>query len=255
MKTVIKLLLIDLLIAQIIAPLLIAMPCALYQLLTAGTVDQAGLIEAIMIPAQLTGQILMTIYLWKTGYISKLRETWSHVSAPYLLLCVVAVLSAAIVVSAITDQLKWIPDIMEQSFDILQSGWGGILAITLVGPIFEELLFRGAITKTLLAHYSPTKAILLSALLFGIFHLNPAQMLPAFLVGILLAWSYYKTKSLIPCILMHIVNNSLSLYLTSKFPEAKYMDELISGAAYLTTVVLSLTLLLTTILLMNRKSD
>ena len=45
----------------------------------------------------------------------------------------------------------------------------GILAIAIIGPVLVELLFRGAITKALLQQYSPTKAILLSALLFGVF--------------------------------------------------------------------------------------
>ena len=38
----------------------------------------------IMIPAQLAGQIMMGIYLWKAGYISKKKATWLPVSAPYL---------------------------------------------------------------------------------------------------------------------------------------------------------------------------
>ena len=133
--------------------------------------------------------------------------------------------------------LDWIPNIMEQSFDILQSGWGGILAIAIIGPVLEELLFRGAITKSLLQQYNPTKAILISALLFGVFHINPAQILPAFLIGILLAWTYYKTGSLIPCILMHILNNSLAVYLSIQYPETENMDDLISGTPYL--IVLS----------------
>ena len=47
----------------------------------------------------------------------------------------------------------------------LQSGWGGILAIAIVGPVLEELLFRGAITHALLQQYNPTKAILILSLI------------------------------------------------------------------------------------------
>lgn len=233
MKTAIKLILIDLLIAQIVAPILIMIPCVIYLLVTTGNLDKAVLTQTIMIPAQLTGQIMMAIYLWKAGYISTEKATWSTVSVPYLICSLVAILTCGFVVSSLMSLLDWIPNIMEQSFDILQSGWGGILAISIVGPVLEEFLFRGAITKALLQQYSPTKAILISALLFGVFHINPAQILPAFLIGILLAWTYYKTASLIPCILMHILNNSLSVYLSIKFPEAENMDDLISGTPYL----------------------
>ena len=221
MKTAIKLVLIDLLIAQIIAPILIMIPCTIYLFVTTGNLDKVTLTQMIMIPAQLAGQIMMGIYLWKAGYISKKKATWLPESAPYLVCSAIA------------------------------SGWGGILAIAIVGPVLEELLFRGAITHALLQQYNPTKAILISALLFGVFHINPAQILPAFLIGILLAWTYYKTGSLIPCILMHVLNNSLSVYLSIKYPEAENMDDLINGTPYLIVLFGSILLFIGIILTMN----
>ena len=71
MKTAIKLILIDLLIAQIVAPILIMIPCTIYLLVTTGDLDKVALTQMIMIPAQLAGQIMMGIYLWKAGYINK----------------------------------------------------------------------------------------------------------------------------------------------------------------------------------------
>lgn len=251
MKTAIKLVLIDLLIAQIVAPILIMIPCTIYLLVTTGDLDKAVLTQTIMIPAQLAGQVMMGIYLWKAGYISTKKATWSPVSAPYLVCSGLAILTGGFIVSGLMGLLDWIPDIMEQSFDILQSGWGGILAIAIIGPVLEELLFRGAITKALLQQYSPTKAILISALLFGVFHINPAQILPAFLIGILFAWTYYKTGSLIPCILMHVLNNSLAVYLSFQYPEAKNMDDLISGTPYLIILSGAVLLLIGSVLTMR----
>lgn len=251
MKTAIKLVLIDLLIAQIIAPILIMIPCTIYLFVTTGNLDKVTLTQMIMIPAQLAGQIMMGIYLWKAGYISKKKATWLPVSAPYLVCSAIAILTCGFAVSSLMSLLDWIPNIMEQSFNILQSGWGGILAIAIVGPVLEELLFRGAITHALLQQYNPTKAILISALLFGVFHINPAQILPAFLIGILLAWTYYKTDSLIPCILMHVLNNSLSVYLSIKYPEAENMDDLINGTPYLIVLFGSILLFIGIILTMN----
>ncbi len=129
---------------------------------------------------------------------------------------------------------------------------GGILAIAVIGPVLEELLFRGAITKALLQQYSPTKAILLSALLFGVFHINPAQILPAFLIGILFAWTYYKTASLIPCILMHILNNSLSVFLSTKYPEAENMSDLMNTSSYLIAIFVAVLILAGVIWAMRR---
>lgn len=252
MKTAIKLILINLVIAQIAAPILVMFPYTIYLLVTTGNLDKGILMQTIMIPAQLAGQVMMGIYLWKAGYISKQKATWSPVSAGYLSCSALAILTAGFAVSALMELLDWIPNIMEQSFDILQSGWGGILAISIIGPVIEELLFRGAIAKALLQQYSPAKAILISAFLFGVFHINPAQILPAFLIGILLAWTFYKTDSLIPCILMHILNNSLSVYLSIKFPEAENMDDLINGNLYPAVLSATIILLIGSILTMRQ---
>ena len=251
MKTAIKLVLINLLIAQIVAPILISIPCAAYLFATTGELDKVALTQMILIPAQLAGQLMIGVYLWKAGYISKNRKTWSPVSASYLLCSLVAILTCGFVVSSLVSLLDRIPNIMEQSFDILQSGCGGILAITIVGPAVEELLFRGAITGALLRQYSPTKAILLSALLFAVIHLNPAQMLPAFLIGTLLAWTYYKTGSLIPCIAMHILNNTLSVCLSIQYPEAENLDDLISGTPYVIALCGAILLFISTLLIMS----
>ena len=53
MKTAIKLVLIDLVIAQIVAPVLIMIPCTIYLLVTTGNLDKAVLTQTIIIPAQL----------------------------------------------------------------------------------------------------------------------------------------------------------------------------------------------------------
>lgn len=244
MKTAIKLLLINFAVTQILIPFLVMVPYTLYSFITTGSVNQGTLAAQIpIVPIQLLGIAAMLLYLWKGGYISRERVNWSPVSPGYLGWSALATLCAAWLISVLMDFVDWLPDIMEQTFDVLRSGWAGILTISVVGPVFEELLFRGAVTRALLRQNSPRKAILLSALLFGVFHLNPAQMLPAFLMGILLAWVYYKTASLIPCILMHILNNTLSVYLSMKFPGVDKMYELVDNSTwYLLITVVALLL-------------
>ncbi|MDD3039375.1 CPBP family intramembrane glutamic endopeptidase [Bacteroides sp.] len=252
MKTSLKLILLYLIIAQIVAPILIMIPYVIYQVVTTGNISDKALEPSLLVPTLLAGQFMVVVYLWKAGYISKEKTTWSPISGLYLFLSVLAIFSCWFIELALMDFMKWLPNILEYPFEILQSSWEGILAITIIGPIFEELLFRGAITKALLQQYNPTKAILLSAFMFGIIHINPIQILPAFLTGILLAWIYYKTHSLTPCIIMHILYNSLSVYVSTQYPEAKYLDELISGTPYLITVFTSALLLIGVIWLMRQ---
>jgi membrane protease YdiL (CAAX protease family) len=84
------------------------------------------------------------------------------------------------------------------------------LMVGITGPVLEEVLFRGIILEGFLTRYRPFPSIVLSALLFGLFHMNPWQFIPGFLIGLLLGYIYLKTRSLIPVILVHMVNNSFS---------------------------------------------
>ncbi|SUY45358.1 membrane-associated protease [Clostridium putrefaciens] len=89
-----------------------------------------------------------------------------------------------------------------------------VLEITLIGPIIEEILFRGIILNGLLKKYSPAKAILFSSLLFSLIHGNLPQMFNALFFGILLGLIYIKTKSLYAVIFTHIIANTLSIILS-----------------------------------------
>ena len=85
--------------------------------------------------------------------------------------------------------------------------------VAISAPILEEILFRGIILDGFLKNYSPTKAIIWSAIIFGLIHMNPYQFIGATLVGILMGWIYWRTKSLWLCILIHFINNSLGFFL------------------------------------------
>ena len=85
--------------------------------------------------------------------------------------------------------------------------------------------------------------------------LAEATAIYGFLIGILLAWTYYKTGSLIPCILMHVLNNSLSVYLSIKYPEAENMDDLISGTPYLIILIGAIVILAGVIPYMQRMTS
>jgi membrane protease YdiL (CAAX protease family) len=149
------------------------------------------------------------------------------------------------------SHLTFLPNWLDASFDVLSSNWLGILSVSVLGPILEELLFRGAITKILLKKYKPAKAIILSGLIFGIFHLNPVQVVVAALVGFVFAWMYYKTKSLLPGIVMHIVNNSTSVYLATKYPDVDYLNEL-SGDNYTLYLGIAMALMILLVLYMEK---
>ena len=86
---------------------------------------------------------------------------------------------------------------------MMGSGIASIITLCVLAPFLEEMLFRGIILRGFLTHYSSKKAIILSALLFGLFHLNFYQIPFAFVVGCYLGWLFYNSKSLWPCIFAH----------------------------------------------------
>lgn len=85
------------------------------------------------------------------------------------------------------------------------------IQVIIIGPIIEELIFRKILLGKLLEKFSnrPIKAIVYSALIFGIVHLNIIQGVAAFGGGIILGLIYYYTKSIKSTIFAHILNNFL----------------------------------------------
>lgn len=87
------------------------------------------------------------------------------------------------------------------------------VAVCIVAPLCEEMLFRGIVLRGFLRRYSRWQAILLSALLFGAAHMNIYQFVVGFVMGTVLAWLYERTRSLIPCIALHATYNTTTLLL------------------------------------------
>ena len=124
---------------------------------------------------------------------------------------------------------------------MLTSHWA-YFNIALIGPVAEEMLFRGAILRKLLSLFKSNLhwvAIVISALIFGAVHGNLAQGFNAFLAGLVLGWMYYRTGSLIPGIAFHWTNNTVSYIVCRVMPDkadAKLID-LFGGNAH--TVLLA----------------
>lgn len=127
------------------------------------------------------------------------------------------------------SELAGLPDNMKDVFEQMMNNPLGIISIVVMAPLVEELLFRGAIQGYLMRKWNmPYLGIVISSLIFGVVHGNPAQIPFAFVVGMALGWMYYLTGSLIPGILMHFINNgsSVLLYALSGDPDATMISSL-----------------------------
>jgi membrane protease YdiL (CAAX protease family) len=86
--------------------------------------------------------------------------------------------------------------------------------VMLVGPVAEELIFRGVILDRLKPAFSFWTANVIQAALFGIFHMNVIQGLYAFALGILLGMVVQVTGTIFASMIMHITFNSTSIGLS-----------------------------------------
>ena len=106
----------------------------------------------------------------------------------------------------------------------------GIVAVAILAPIVEEIVFRGAILRILLECFSGKKAwiaIVISAVAFGLFHGSLAQAVNASFLGLILGWLYYRTKSIVPSMVLHLVNNVSAVAMTLAFssnPDIKVIE-------------------------------
>lgn len=100
--------------------------------------------------------------------------------------------------------------LMEVSDINVLPAWATLLIVAVWAPLAEELVFRAMLFRTLRKGFCFWAAALISGAAFGIYHMNLVQGIYAGLLGLLLAWFYEKTNSLLGCYLFHFLFNLLN---------------------------------------------
>ena len=178
------------------------------QQILSGEMMSGLLTYGYIIPMFLT--VVLTIYFFKIRPRFSVRPSHWHLlpvilAGGFFLLMIEEGLMA--VLPSPEDQFKLMENFI-RSHPLM-----AFLTITVAAAILEELLFRGIILKFMLKIYSPWKAIILSAVIFGAFHMNIWQFVGATLIGLYFGYLYWRTGSLFYPILLHFLNNALSFYL------------------------------------------
>lgn len=197
--------------------------------------DTTGTLISSVVSSILT----LAVFLWLKW--SPFSRTYLQ-SRPWGVLVWVVVLALGTIVPStwLGEQIPYeMPQEIEQMLsEMLHNRWG-YLAIGILAPIVEEMVFRGAILRTLLllggrgndqssmlnAQSSKLKAffaILISALLFGAVHGNVQQFVHATLMGLLLGWMYYRTNSIVPGIVFHWINNTAAYVIANVIPNSEH---------------------------------
>jgi membrane protease YdiL (CAAX protease family) len=168
---------------------------------------------------------------------------WTPVSMNYwntrpfsvIIWCIIASVGTIAPSMWLQSALDFLPDLAgEELLDFIRHRWG-YLVVCILAPLAEEVIFRGAVLGTMLEHWEGNKrwtAITISALLFALAHMNPAQMPHAFLLGLLIGWLYERSRSLIPCVVLHCANNTIAYLMTAAYPAPDItLRDILGGSA------------------------
>lgn len=113
----------------------------------------------------------------------------------------------------------------EAQYGAMRESWLCIFTLTVIAPWAEELVFRDGILRAMMqGGAGKWVAIACSAIAFGVVHGDPAQMIPAIVMGAVLGWLYVTTGDLRLCLPAHILNNTLAVIMMA-YPE---IDEAIA---------------------------
>ena len=156
-----------------------------------------------------------------------------------------------------TGWAKEIADETEKQMSDLMLEPGGYMVIALLPPLVEEMVFRGCVLKSLL-EWKPEKKwlmIALSALIFSLVHMNPGQMPHTFIIGLLLGWMYMRTRSIVPGVVYHWVNNSAAYVIFHVYHNPQTLQDIIGpGNARLGMALLfSLCILIPALIQLNQR--
>jgi membrane protease YdiL (CAAX protease family) len=112
-------------------------------------------------------------------------------------------------------------DNLADQFDGLVHNVVGAFTVSVLAPLLEEAMFRGAMQGYMMRRFNPWVGIVVAALVFGLFHMNPVQIMYATLLGIVFGWIYYRTRSLMSVIVGHVLNNSMATAVMLLFPASE----------------------------------
>ena len=167
----------------------------------------------------------------------------------------VATIATAFMTDAISGLMPPMPEWLESTMEQLLKAplWITLISVSVFAPVFEEWLCRGVVLRGLLAKNSPKTAIIVSAVFFAVIHFNPWQAIPAFILGLLFGYVYYKTGSLKLTMLMHCANNTMAAIFSRipAFEEAETFIDVMNPWTYAGIFICCVTFLVSAIIVIS----
>lgn len=83
--------------------------------------------------------------------------------------------------------------------------------VAVIPAVSEEVMFRGYVQKSFELKMTPFRAIMITAIFFGLYHFNPYGIVPLILLGVFFGYAAYKTNSIIVPMVLHFLNNFIAV--------------------------------------------
>lgn len=170
----------------------------------------------------------------------KIRETvFDQTNIGLFVIAGIACYGLAIVVSFVTAII--FPEAMDEFAEMMDMSLGGNTVVMLVttvilAPVGEEALFRGIIYHKLLNSNKYIVALLLQGILFGVYHGNIIQGLYVLPLALVMGYFVYHFQSIIPSMIIHAVNNGISVLL-GFMPGDEKVQMILESVIILATIV------------------
>ncbi|MDZ7317194.1 MAG: CPBP family intramembrane metalloprotease [candidate division KSB1 bacterium] len=184
--------------------------------------------EAALIGGELLLIVPALYYAKKRG--ASVRSTFRLYSVrPKVLFAVLLVFLPLYVLTDELDRIiqmlapmpeEWYESMMEMvTFTNWREAIGVLFGGAVVAAAAEEMLFRGLLQRSLERFRDPASAIVSASVLFALVHFNPWTSIQILLLGVALGYAAWKSGSVIPSMILHGLNNLLSMLFVNAPPE------------------------------------
>lgn len=157
---------------------------------------------------------LLIVLIFSSSFHFRVKDFFvkSEVPPAFVVVSFCGVLAVNSILSICLSFIEqYAPFQMDADFSPYFSGGTGstilfLMTLILFGPLFEEMVFRGAVFKVL-KRFGIGFAMVVSSLLFALMHGTVSQIIVTFFIGMILSYLVYRSNSIIPSILVHSANN------------------------------------------------
>lgn len=180
-------------------------------------VQNQGTLHAICI----TGALFLTYLSLRKlaitdGFLKVKKEVWKIPVLQYVLLVLGTVvisygMNYLFTVTGLTAQSETYQNVAQKQYEVILGI--GLILYGVISPFVEEVIFRGFLYGRMRVYMKKTGAILLSALLFGVYHGNLVQGIYGFIMGIIFTLVYEKYKNFYLAVVMHSITNLVGYFI------------------------------------------